>query len=94
MYRMSAIGTMREPPPADWEHKNLAMSVQEHLEDVVVRYVQHHWLQRSRKRRLCLSAGVFANVLVNQRVAELAECGGVFVVPPMRDAGLASGAAL
>ena len=63
-----------------------------HLEDVAVPYI-HYWLKKSGMRRICLSGGVFANVVLNQRIADLPECDEVFVFPAMGDGGLASGAA-
>lgn len=87
-----AISHLQNVLPQDWEHKDLASSIQKHLEDVAVRYV-HYWLKKSEMRRVCLSGGVFANVVLNQRIADLPECDEVFVFPAMGDGGLASGAA-
>jgi carbamoyltransferase len=87
----SAISYLQNMLPQDWEHKDLAASIQQHLEDVAVKYVQH-WLKKSGLRKICLSGGVFANVILNQRIAELPECEEVFVFPAMGDGGLASGA--
>lgn len=87
----SAISGLQQMLPQDWEHKDLAASVQQHLEDVVVQYV-HYWLKRSGKRKICLSGGVFANVILNQRISDLPECEEVFVFPAMGDGGLAAGA--
>jgi carbamoyltransferase len=93
VYHTSALAAMRNMLPADWEHEDLAASVQAHLEDVAVAYVRH-WVQVSGKRRVCLSGGVFANVRLNQKIAELPECDATFVFPHMGDGGLAAGAAL
>jgi carbamoyltransferase len=92
LYHSSAIAAMRALLPPDWEHPDLAASIQTHLEEVAVPYVQH-WLRASGKRRVCLSGGVFSNVRLNQKIAELPECDAVFVFPAMGDGGLASGAA-
>ncbi len=92
VYHTSAIAAMRNMLPSDWEHEDLAASVQTHLEDVAVAYVRH-WMQVSGKRRVCLSGGVFANVRLNQKIAELPECDATFVFPAMGDGGLAAGAA-
>ncbi len=92
VYFSSAIATLRALLPSDWEHQDLAASIQAHLEDIALKYVRH-WIRVSGMRHVCLSGGVFANVLLNQRVAELPECDAVFVYPAMGDGGLAAGAA-
>lgn len=43
--------------------------------------------------RMCLAGGLFANVKINQRIAEEAGFAEVFVAPPMTDDGTALGAA-
>ncbi len=91
VYWSSAIATLRDRLPADWEHQDLAASIQQHLEDVAVKYVQY-WLEQCGQRRISLSGGVFANVLLNQRIADLPEVDDVFVYPAMGDGGLAVGA--
>jgi carbamoyltransferase len=45
-------------------------------------------------RRVVLSGGVFANVKLNQRIAELESVRDIYVFPAMGDEGLALGAAL
>ena len=92
VYVNSAIAALRAKLPADWEHKDLAASIQRHLEDVAIPYLRH-WIQRSGKRNVCLSGGVFANVLLNQKIAELPECDRVFIFPAMGDGGIGAGAA-
>ncbi len=92
VYHNTAIELIREQLPIDWEQKHLAASIQQHLEDVVIQYVQY-WLKKTGRRNLALSGGVFANVLLNQKIAELPECDNVFVVPAMGDGGLGAGAA-
>jgi len=92
LFYHKAIGEFRQLLPSDWEHEDLAASVQQHLEDVAVQYIRY-WLKKSGQRKICLSGGVFANVLLNQRIADLEECDGVFVFPAMGDGGLASGSA-
>src|SRR5262249_25091220 len=44
--------------------------------------------------RLCVSGGVFANVRLNQEVAQLPEVSELFVHPHMGDGGLGAGSAL
>jgi carbamoyltransferase len=92
VYHNSAINTLRTMLPADWEHQDLAASIQNHLEDVALQYIRH-WVKQSGKRNVCLSGGVFANVLLNQRIADLPETDRVFIYPAMGDGGIAAGAA-
>jgi carbamoyltransferase len=92
LFFRSAIQELRDRLPSDWEHEDLAASVQAHLEEVVVAFVRH-WLRETGKTKVCLSGGVFANVKLNQRLAELPECEAVYVFPAMGDGGLAAGAA-
>lgn len=88
----SAINYLRNVLPYDWEHKDLAASIQQQLEDIAVKYI-HYWMEKSGKRKICLSGGVFANVILNQRIADLPVCDEVYVFPAMGDGGLAAGAA-
>lgn len=92
VYHTSAIAMMQDLLPHDWEHEDLAASVQAHLEDVAVKYIKH-WIKMSGRKKVCLSGGVFANVLLNQRIADLPECEDIFVFPAMGDGGLAAGSA-
>jgi carbamoyltransferase len=92
LFYKRAINTLSNMLPQDWEHKDLAASVQKHLEEVAVSYVRY-WMQQAGKRRVCLSGGVFANVILNQRIADLPDCDRVFVFPAMGDGGIAAGAA-
>ncbi len=92
LFYRGALASINDLLPQDWEHKDLAASIQAHLEEVAVAYVRY-WLRRSGQRNVCLSGGVFANVLLNQKIAELPECDAVYVFPAMGDGGLAAGSA-
>lgn len=92
LFHLRAIHTLQTLLPSDWEHRDLAASIQEHLEDVAVAYIRN-WVRASGRGNVCLSGGVFANVLLNQRIADLPEVERVFVFPAMGDGGLAAGAA-
>ena len=73
--------------------EQVAATVQHATEAVVLR-----WVTRLREirpsRYLGLAGGVFANVLLNQKLAELPGIAEIFVVPSMSDEGLALGAAI
>lgn len=72
--------------------ETIAASVQAATESVVTRYIRH-WAGRTGLSRVALTGGLFANVKLNQRIAELADVEAVFVHPHMGDGGLATGAA-
>lgn len=73
--------------------EDVAAGAQSHLE-----YILTSFLADARKRhgiaRLCLAGGVFGNVKLNQRIAELDGIECVFVLPCMGDGGLALCAAV
>lgn len=75
--------------------EDIAAGVQRHLEDLVAAYVSH--LIRTftdGSTDLVLAGGVFANVKLNQCLAELPGVRRLFVFPHMGDGGLAAGAAM
>ena len=53
-----------------------------------------HWVKNTGLQNICLAGGVFANVKINQRIAELDGVEDVYVHPNMGDGGLSTGAAL
>lgn len=80
---VSALG--RSAAPAD-----AAASVQKLLEELVLESLRVY-LRRTGAVRVGLAGGVFANVALNRRVAELSEVDEVFVFPAMADDGAAVG---
>ena len=73
------------------EPKNAAASVQKLLEDVVLESIGIY-LQRTGARHIGLAGGVFANVTLNRKIAQLPQVDEVFIFPAMGDDGLAVGA--
>ncbi len=73
-----------------YSREDLAAVYQRLLEEAVGSWVQHH-VERTGLRRLALAGGVFANVKLNQRIAEMSEVSEVYVFPNMSDGGLAVG---
>ena len=71
--------------------EDIAAGAQRVLEDVILEYVKKMVPPRS---NLCLSGGIFANVLLNQKIASLPNRAQVYVYPNMGDGGLAVGSAL
>ncbi len=79
---------------SDHSREDIAAGLQSHCEDLVVQWVQY-WLDKERpgqETNICLSGGLFANVLINQRVAELPHVSNIYVSPHMGDGGLSLGA--
>ncbi len=72
---------------------NVAAAVQRRFEDVLVPYARRA-VRETGIANVVLAGGVFANVAVNRRIAELPEVTGVYVQPAMSDQGIALGAAL
>ena len=73
--------------------EDIAAAAQARLEDLIVRYAARA-LRETGDKNLVLAGGVFANVLVNQKLWKLPPVEGLFVHPAMSDQGIASGAAL
>lgn len=73
--------------------EDIAATAQRRLTEVVVELVRAAVLQTGR-RRVAVAGGVFANVRMNQAIAELPDVESLFVCPLMGDEGLGVGAAL
>lgn len=73
--------------------ENVSAAAQRVLEEVGVDLVRR-LLAETGMRKVALNGGVFANVKLNQRIAQLPEVDGVFVFPAMSDTGNAVGAVL
>jgi len=89
-------GALREhfmQPCAGQRREDCAASIQAFTEEIVLASVRR-LLERHKVKRLGLAGGLFANVKLNQRLAEQCDLREVFVVPPMGDEGLVIGGAL
>jgi len=73
--------------------EDISAAAQKRLEDVAVELVRR-FLAETGMRHVALNGGVFANVKLNQRIAELPEVDSIFVFPAMSDTGNAVGAVL
>ncbi len=74
------------------DREDAAAALQACVEERTVDWVGH-LLRRHPAPRLHLAGGLFANVRINQLLAELPGVEGLFVFPAMGDEGLAAGAA-
>ena len=74
----------------DVKPEDAAASIQKLLEEFTLRSVKCY-LKRTGSRKVGLAGGVFANVSLNRRIAELPEVDEVFIFPGMGDEGIAVG---
>lgn len=84
------------PPYSELASKTpaqIAAATQKRFEDVMVAYVRRA-VRETGRRHVVLAGGCFANVVVNQRILELAEVDSVYVHPAMTDQGISMGAGL
>lgn len=75
--------------------EDIAAGVQKHLEVIMTSYITD-LISRfggAKKVRLAVAGGVFANVRLNQKVAQLPGVASLWIYPHMGDGGLAAGAA-
>ena len=75
------------------DHRNLAASVQQALEETVLALVRDG-LETTGASNLCLAGGVSLNCSMNARLYQELGLAGMFVQPAANDAGTALGAAL
>lgn len=71
--------------------EEIAFSFQTHLESLIVDLIRH-WAAKSKIKNIALSGGFFANIKVNQKIAELDEVKNIYIYPHTGDGGLALGA--
>lgn len=78
--------------------EDIAAGVQDLTERCVTAFADHFIREQRRTDKddldVCMAGGVFANVKVNQRVAEIPHVRSVYIFPSMGDGGLCAGAAL
>ena len=73
--------------------RDIAAATQKRLEEVVVDYIKDA-IELTKKRKIVVAGGVFANVKLNEKILSIKEVDGFYVHPNMGDGGLATGAAL
>jgi len=73
--------------------EDIAAGVQSRSEEMVSQFIASI-VEKVGEIDVCLAGGVFANVRINQKVAELDKVRSVFIFPAMGDGGLSVGAAL
>jgi carbamoyltransferase len=93
VFFLSALRELQRLLPEDFSHKNLAASIQQYSEELVVGMISH-WLEETGHSNVALAGGVCSNVKINQRILEIPGVESVFVHPGMPDDGMPVGAAL
>lgn len=88
-----AVRAIHRRLPNGWRREDLASSIQTHAERLTTAYVGQH-LSTGGSPHLAIAGGLFANVRINQELAEMPGVESVFIHPGMTDVGLAVGAAL
>ena len=81
-YSRKLLDEIAAHDPAD-----VAAAAQAHVENLLTAVVARH-IRKVPSGNVCLAGGVFANVKLNQRIAETAGVGTIYVLPPMGDGGL------
>lgn len=82
---------LRFPQSID-EKSDLAATVQQFTEDIVLRYIKR-LVEKTGIGSLCLSGGIFANVILNMKIARDISP-ALYIVPAVGDDGSAQGAAV
>ena len=72
--------------------EDVAAGAQKRLEEVMVELISNA-LNKTGLDKVVLAGGVFANVLLNQKIRQLPKVEDIYVFPAMSDGGLALGAA-
>ncbi len=76
-----------------YHREDIAAAAQALLEENVVAFVKT-FIEETGIKDIVLAGGIFANVKVNQRIAEIEGVRSVFIHPNMGDGGTATGAAM
>ncbi len=84
------ISKIKELLDKGYKKEDIASYVQYLLEEVVVSHIQY-LCDITKSKNLALAGGVFANVKLNQRIAERCSVKNIFIQPAMGDEGLVLG---
>ena len=78
----------------DFSREDIAAGIQYLMEEYICQYLTDVLKENNiKKTNICLAGGIFANVLLNQKISKIKELNKLFIHPNMGDGGLASGAA-
>lgn len=76
----------------DSSREDIAAAAQKRLEEIVVELIKNA-IKKTKHKNIVLAGGVFANVLLNQKILEIDGVEDVFIFPAMSDGGIAMGSA-
>ena len=90
-YGRRGVAWVQDELKSKYSREDISAWAQDLLETHIVE-VARWWLEETGLRHLVVAGGVFANVKLNQRLHELNQVDGLFVLPNMGDGGLSLGA--
>ena len=78
-----------------FDRNDIAAGIQSLTEEIVAKWLKDIIINNAhgKKVNVALAGGVFANVLLNQKISKLSNVKSIFVFPAMGDGGLCAGAA-
>ncbi len=76
-----------------YKKEDVAAAAQRRFEEVIVSYAREA-LRTTGLRKIALAGGIFGNVCLNKKIAELEEVDEIFIHPGMSDQGISLGAGL
>ncbi|MFH1045346.1 MAG: carbamoyltransferase C-terminal domain-containing protein [Candidatus Omnitrophota bacterium] len=76
-----------------YRKEDVAAAAQRRFEEIMLKYVKEA-IRATTIPYLCLAGGVYGNVRLNKKIAELAEVTGIFIHPAMNDQGISLGTGL
>ena len=74
------------------DKQEIAASFQKHAEDCIEQIIAY-WVKKTNISKVVLGGGFFANIKVNQKIADINQVEQIYICPHMGDGGLALGAA-
>jgi carbamoyltransferase len=93
VFFFSALKTLKGLLPMTFSKEDLACSIQQYTEEMVIEYIRH-WVRITGKTDIALAGGLFANVKINQKIHEMSEISSIFIHQGMSDEGIGVGASL
>ena len=80
----------------NFSREDIAAGIQAHSENLTIEYIKAILKKFcfSKKINLFLAGGIFANIKINQKIAELDQVNSCYIFPNMGDGGLSAGGAL
>lgn len=90
-FKFSGFGVYRKLH--SYKKEDIAASAQKRFEEIMLAYIQEA-IAATGMNNIALAGGVYGNVRLNQKIAELEEVKGIFIHPGMSDQGISLGAGL